>query len=30
VMLEAGEPSTLSVQMHGSGLQAIYVGLVLQ
>jgi Tfp pilus assembly protein PilV len=30
VMLEASEPSTLSVQMTGTGLQAIFVGLVLQ
>jgi hypothetical protein len=30
VMLEAKEPSTLSVQMNGTGLQAIFVGLVLQ
>jgi hypothetical protein len=30
VMLEATAPSTLSIQMTGTGLQAIFVGLVLQ
>jgi hypothetical protein len=30
VMLEAAQPSTLSIQMNGTGLQAIFVGLVLQ
>jgi hypothetical protein len=30
VMLEASQPSTLSIQMHAGGLQAIFVGLVLQ
>jgi len=30
VMLEAAQPSTLNIQMHGSGLQAIFLGLVLQ
>jgi hypothetical protein len=30
VMLQASAPSSLTVEMHGEGLQAIFVGLVLQ